>query len=82
MKQTPLSNCEKTSVQSSIQSGIRLDGRDFLQVREMAINFGKDYGSCSVVLGHTRVLAQVFLIFFLFFIIEIQILPKNLGCPG
>ena len=73
MKQTALTNCERTSVTSCIQSGIRHDGREFLQVREMALNFGKDYGSCSVVLGHTRVLAQVsFQLLFISFVVDMK----------
>lgn len=59
MKETPLSSCERNSVISAIQKGLRHDNREFLEVRDINISFGKDFGSCTVTLGLTRVLAQV-----------------------
>lgn len=44
---------------SSIYAGLRYDNRKFLEVRDITLNFGKDYGSCTATLGETRVLAQV-----------------------
>ncbi len=54
-----MSTCERTSLVSSIYAGLRYDNRKFLEVRDITINFGKDYGSCTATLGETRVLAQV-----------------------
>lgn len=59
MRETPLSFCERDSVISAIRRGLRHDNRDFLEVRDINVRFGKDYGSCTVTLGQTRVLAQV-----------------------
>ncbi|XP_071516121.1 exosome complex component RRP45-like [Panulirus ornatus] len=59
MKEVPLSTCERTSIVSAIQAGFRFDNRKFLEVRDISLNFGKDYGCCTVTLGQTRVLAQV-----------------------
>ncbi|XP_057312809.1 exosome complex component RRP45-like isoform X3 [Hydractinia symbiolongicarpus] len=50
--------CEKDFVLKSIRSGIRLDGRQSYDYRNLDIKFGKDYGCCEVQLGETRVLAQ------------------------
>ncbi|KAG0729256.1 Exosome complex component RRP45 [Chionoecetes opilio] len=59
MKEVPLSTCERTSLVSSIHAGLRYDHRKFMEVRDITLNFGKDFGSCSATLGETRVLAQV-----------------------
>lgn len=59
MKEIPLSTCERESVISAISRGLRHDNRAFLEVRHIKVSFGKDYGSCTVTLGQTRVLAQV-----------------------
>lgn len=59
MKETPLSLCEKASVTAALTAGRRLDNRKFLEVRDISINFGQDYGCCTAVVGLTRVLAQV-----------------------
>jgi len=50
--------CEKEFVLKSIKSGIRLDGRQSYDYRNIDIKFGVDYGCCEVQLGDTRVLAQ------------------------
>ncbi|XP_066927297.1 exosome complex component RRP45-like isoform X2 [Clytia hemisphaerica] len=50
--------CEKQFVGKSIESGIRLDGRQAYDYRNLEINFGLDYGYCEVTLGDTRALAQ------------------------
>jgi len=55
----PLSNTERQAVVASLKAGVRLDGRGLLENREYSIKFGKEYGSCHVSLGETRVLAQV-----------------------
>lgn len=59
MREVPLSTCERTSLVSAIYAGLRYDHRKFLEVRDITLNFGKDYGSCTATLGETRVLAQV-----------------------
>ncbi|MPC27830.1 Exosome complex component RRP45 [Portunus trituberculatus] len=58
MREVPLSTCERTSLVSSIYAGLRYDHRKFMEVRDITLNFGKDYGSCTATLGETRVLAQ------------------------
>ncbi|KAK7087013.1 Exosome complex component RRP45 [Halocaridina rubra] len=59
MRETPLSTCERAAVLAAISRGVRLDNRGFLEVRDINLSFGKEYGSCTVTLGETRVLAQV-----------------------
>lgn len=59
MRETPLSICERASVTASLAAGRRLDNRKFLEVRDISIHFGQDYGCCTAVVGQTRVLAQV-----------------------
>lgn len=50
--------CEKQFVGKSIDSGIRLDGRQAYDYRNLELKFGLDYGYCEVSLGDTKVLAQ------------------------
>lgn len=64
MKETPLSLSERSSIISNLKNQIRLDGRNFLEMRPFQIHFGKDYGCCSVLLGETRVFGQVMMKFF------------------
>ncbi|KAK4297594.1 hypothetical protein Pmani_030000 [Petrolisthes manimaculis] len=59
MKETPLSTCERTALTDMVECGLRHDRRGFLEARDTTISFGREYGSCSVILGETRVLAQV-----------------------
>ncbi|KAJ4452027.1 exosome complex component RRP45 [Periplaneta americana] len=59
MKETILSNCEKSFVLRAITEGKRLDGRNLNDSRELKIYFGTDWGCCQVSLGETKVLAQV-----------------------
>uniref|UniRef100_A0A8D8XFY3 Exosome complex component RRP45 n=1 Tax=Cacopsylla melanoneura TaxID=428564 RepID=A0A8D8XFY3_9HEMI len=59
MREFPVSNLEKTFVLSGILQNKRLDGRRFHEFRKLEINFGKEWGSCMVSLGETKVLAQV-----------------------
>jgi len=59
MKETPVSGCEKSFLLEGLWEGKRLDGRSWLEERKLDITFGKDWGSCQVCLGKTRVLAQV-----------------------
>eukprot|EP00092_Neocalanus_flemingeri_P000126 GFUD01000130.1.p1 GENE.GFUD01000130.1~~GFUD01000130.1.p1 ORF type:complete len:409 (+),score=144.72 GFUD01000130.1:43-1269(+) len=59
MKETPVSICEKSFLLEGLWEGKRLDGRSWLEERNLEITFGKDWGSCQVCLGRTRVLAQV-----------------------
>ncbi|KAF2344726.1 Exoribonuclease phosphorolytic domain 1 [Trinorchestia longiramus] len=59
LRLAPLSNTERDAVVASLACGVRLDGRYLLENRDVAIQFGKDYGTCTVSLGETRVLAKV-----------------------
>jgi len=59
MKEIPLSLCERASVTAALAAKRRLDNRKFLEVRDISIHFGQDYGCCTAVVGQTRVLAQV-----------------------
>lgn len=59
MKSGLLSNCEKSFVLQALSEGRRLDGRAFNQHRDLKIFFGSDLGCCQVLLGLTRVIAQV-----------------------
>ncbi|GAA6067492.1 exosome complex component RRP45, partial [Tachysurus ichikawai] len=59
MRETPLSNCERDFLLKSIQEKKRLDGRQTYDYRNIKMTFGTDYGCCTVILGKTRVLAQV-----------------------
>ncbi|XP_049765822.1 exosome complex component RRP45-like [Schistocerca cancellata] len=59
MKSGVLSSCEKSFVLQALTEGRRLDGRTFNQHRDLKIFFGSDLGCCQVLLGLTRVIAQV-----------------------
>ena len=59
MKETPVSSCEKSFLLEGLWEGKRLDGRSMMEERKLEIIFGKDYGSCQVTLGQTRVQASV-----------------------
>ncbi|XP_046852290.1 exosome complex component RRP45-like isoform X2 [Xenia sp. Carnegie-2017] len=54
-----ISSCEKDFILSCIRKGKRLDGRNTYDYRELKISLGLEYGHCEVLLGKTRVLAQV-----------------------
>ena len=59
MKETPVSNCEKQFLLEGLWEGKRMDGRGMFEERNLEIVFGKDYGSCQVSLGKTKVQANV-----------------------
>ncbi|KAJ8940224.1 hypothetical protein NQ314_010787 [Rhamnusium bicolor] len=59
VRKTIVSNCEKKFLIKNLSEWTRLDGRAFDEFRKIDIEFGKDWGCCSVSLGKTRVLAQV-----------------------
>lgn len=59
VRESIITNCEKTFVLKNLSEWNRLDGRSFDEFRELKIIFGKDWGCCHVSLGETRVLAQV-----------------------
>eukprot|EP00729_Bicosta_minor_P019280 gene19280-9170_t len=42
----------------AIAEGLRVDGREFLDLRKIGIQFGDEWGHAEVTLGSTRVLAQ------------------------
>lgn len=54
-----MSNCERNFVNKAVEQGTRLDGRNLLEARAVNIYFGSNWGSCVVLLGQTRVVAQV-----------------------
>ncbi|XP_041964049.1 exosome complex component RRP45 isoform X1 [Alosa sapidissima] len=59
MKDTPLSNCERTFLLKAIEERKRVDGRETYDYRNIKITFGMDYGFCIVDLGKTKVMSQV-----------------------
>lgn len=59
MKESILSNCEKSFIVRTIAEGKRLDGRQMDESRVLRIYFGTDWGCCQVSLGETKILAQV-----------------------
>ncbi|OAD59419.1 Exosome complex component RRP45 [Eufriesea mexicana] len=59
MKEVLLSNCERNFVNKAVQRGIRLDGRNLMEARPVKIYFASNWGGCMVLLGQTRVIAQV-----------------------
>ena len=58
MKETPVSNCEKSFLLEGLWEGKRIDGRGTFEQRKLDIVYGRDYGSCQVTLGKTRVQAR------------------------
>ncbi|EGG14605.1 Putative exosome complex exonuclease RRP45 [Cavenderia fasciculata] len=54
-----LSKNEKEFMLSSIQQGLRIDGRRLDDMRDVKISFGKEYGMVEVQLGRTRVYTSV-----------------------
>ncbi|KFB45962.1 AGAP002348-PA-like protein [Anopheles sinensis] len=59
MKETLLSNNEKSFVQKAIMESIRVDGRRMDEFRKLRINFGSEWGLVHVTLGQTRAVARV-----------------------
>ncbi|XP_058130146.1 exosome complex component RRP45 [Anopheles ziemanni] len=59
MKETLLSNNEKSFVQKAILESIRVDGRKMDEFRKLRINFGSEWGLVHVTLGQTRAVARV-----------------------
>ncbi|XP_076645943.1 exosome complex component Rrp45 [Halictus rubicundus] len=59
MKETILTNCEKNFINKAVEQTTRLDGRNLLEARPVKIYFGSNWGNCVVLLGQTRVVAQV-----------------------
>lgn len=59
MRETVLSNCEKTFVEKAVLENIRVDKRDLNEFRNVCMFFGREYGSVICSLGETRVFAQV-----------------------
>ncbi|XP_035780821.1 exosome complex component RRP45-like [Anopheles albimanus] len=59
MKETVLTNNEKSFVQKAILESIRVDGRKLDEFRKLRISFGSEWGMVHVLLGQTRVLARV-----------------------
>lgn len=58
MRETALSNCEKTFVEKAILEKIRVDKRSLGEFRNLGVYFGREYGSVICSLGETRVFAQ------------------------
>lgn len=59
MKETILSNCEKTFVEKALLEKLRIDKRQLNEFRDFSIFFGKEFGSVLCTLGETKVFAQV-----------------------
>uniref|UniRef100_A0A2M4BNQ0 Exosome complex component RRP45 n=2 Tax=Anopheles marajoara TaxID=58244 RepID=A0A2M4BNQ0_9DIPT len=59
MKETVLTNNEKSFVQKAILESIRVDGRKLDEFRKLRISFGSEWGMVHVLLGQTRALARV-----------------------
>jgi len=59
MKETPVSNVEKSFIYEAISKAKRTDGRHLDERRNVEIHFGHEFGSCIVSLGQTRASAQV-----------------------
>lgn len=59
MRETVLSNCEKSFVEKAIVENLRIDKRDISEFRNVGLNFGRNFGSVLCSLGETRVFAQV-----------------------
>lgn len=59
MKETVLSNCEKTFIEKSILEKARVNRRELHEFRNLGIFFGRDFGCVICSLGETRVFAQV-----------------------
>ncbi|CAN2388869.1 U1 snRNA 3'-end processing [Pristimantis euphronides] len=59
MRETPLSNCERSFLLQAITDKKRVDGRQTYDYRNIKVTFGTEYGCCIVELGKTRVLGQV-----------------------
>ncbi|KAJ3298959.1 Exosome complex component RRP45 [Rhizoclosmatium sp. JEL0117] len=56
----PVSTSERNFVTAALREGLRVDGRGAYEFRDLAINLGDGgYGSAEVLLGKTRVLANV-----------------------
>jgi exosome complex component RRP45 len=49
-----ISNVERNFVLEALSQGVRLDGRDMSESREIGLEFGNDYGTVTVNLGQTR----------------------------
>lgn len=58
-KDSLFSKYEKHHVNEVISNKKRLDGRDLDEYRDLSIKFGKEWGSCIVSLGETKVMTQV-----------------------
>ncbi|EJW86796.1 hypothetical protein WUBG_02293 [Wuchereria bancrofti] len=54
-----LSNCERAFFLNSFKQNVRVDGRKCDEFREVKVIVGSELGSCLVMLGETKVLAQV-----------------------
>ncbi|CRK88343.1 CLUMA_CG002121, isoform A [Clunio marinus] len=59
MRETILSNNEKSFVEKSILEGLRVDKRNLNEFRNLGLFFGQDVGSVICTLGATKVFAQV-----------------------
>ncbi|KAH8371867.1 hypothetical protein KR093_009180, partial [Drosophila rubida] len=53
------SKSERAFVQSAAKQGTRFDGRKTSEFRDVKLNFGADWGTVTVSMGETTVLAQV-----------------------
>ncbi|XP_054271689.1 uncharacterized protein LOC128992238 isoform X2 [Macrosteles quadrilineatus] len=59
MKEELLSSCIKNFITKATSENVRLDGRHFDEFRTIEVHYGKEWGSCQVSFGETKVLANV-----------------------
>lgn len=53
-REAPLSVAERDFILDALREGVRLDGREFDQLRPLNVSFGDEYGHVKVQLGKTR----------------------------
>lgn len=59
MRDDPLSTQECEFYQKSFRENSRFDNRTNLEHRDFSVMFGKEFGTCYVTLGQTKILAKV-----------------------
>lgn len=56
-REVDISNIERSFILEALTQGVRVDGRQLDQFRNLNLNFGDEYGTVTVQLGKTRYLA-------------------------
>jgi len=49
-----ISTSERSLLLASLKEGLRIDGRNYFDFRQIKIHFGEQRGHCEVQLGRTR----------------------------